>query len=242
MFPLTAKSGTSHHSLNNLPALPFELQLSILSQIPPNQLFFLRRVSNAWNNMLRNEHLLEAINATIPFLTSAPNLTSRMKRRMRMARGEPVWVQPFDHVFPWAADLLMSEEDDGDDREWKRFSDGWLVYLTASEIDTEGDSFAFKPCITLAFGGLHTQDMVEVDVLAVMKQVNPDLHGEWYGQASGVWRRGRTRVERFHFIVQEGKAVVGLKATKTNPERTSQFTTIMRELVLGTYAFPSSSD
>ena len=59
----------------SLPSLPFELQFAILRQVPQalSQVFLLRRVSHAWNTMLQNPHLLDAINAagTLPFLTTA---------------------------------------------------------------------------------------------------------------------------------------------------------------------------
>ena len=146
------------HSCNYLPGLPFELQFSILREIPPNELFILRRVSHSWNYMLCKHYLLEAINATLPFLTSAPDLTSRIKRRMRMARGKPVWVKPFHEVVPWVSSWPKNAH--CHDRKWVRYSDWWFVWLIA-----QGD-------LRLNWRSLNTQGIVEVDVLAVMKRVN----------------------------------------------------------------------
>lgn len=84
-----------------LSSLPFELRFLILSSIPPTQLFTLRRVSQAWNQLLRDPTLLEAINKRLPFLSSAHGLASRLKRRMRMQRGESVWVTPVEELCLW---------------------------------------------------------------------------------------------------------------------------------------------
>ena len=113
----------TQHSLSDL---PYEMQLAILCQLPPNQLFVLRQVSQSWDNVLCNPNLLDDINASLPFLTSAPDLTSRMKRHMRMMREEPVWVKSFDDGFPWASPYREGL----DMRRWERFLDGWLVFLT----------------------------------------------------------------------------------------------------------------
>lgn len=90
----------------DISTLPEKLQFAILIHIPPNQLFTLRRVSHSWKSMLTSPQLLEDINIQLPFLSSAPNLTSRMKRRMRMARGEPVWVKSWSEAFSWTKDFF----------------------------------------------------------------------------------------------------------------------------------------
>ena len=205
-------------SANTLPGLPFELQISILSHIPPNQLFFLRCVSHGWNMMLSNPNVLDAINKTIPFLTSAPDLTSRMKRRMRMARGEPVWAKTFNEAFPWAAGYdnpkVLTH--------WKQFSEGWMVLLTGPlhipahtyakeqpELMTANDAFK------LIIGGLHVSGVAEVHVSDVLRQVRPELYEEWVENRFGPNRdAGRIDIESFHFHVEEGMVVVGLWVRK----------------------------
>lgn len=69
--------------------------------------------------------------------------------------------------------------------------------------------------MSLIIGGLHTAGMVEVDVLAVIKQVNPDVYREWFEPGAGsVGKRvGPAHVTRFHCSLQAGMVVVGLKAT-----------------------------
>ena len=149
--------------------------------------------------MLSNPGLLAAINNTLPFLTSAPDLTSRMKRRMRMARGEPVWVKPLREVFPWTLEYY---------RDYKReFSDGWLVYLYSHNERPSVDTLPIK----LIVGGLHRLGKIELNLLEVMKEVNPQVYREWVGE--GFPPQGDDcidYIERFHFHVQEGMVVVGL--------------------------------
>lgn len=155
--------------------------------------------------MLNNPNLLDAINNTIPFLTSATDLTSRMKRRMRMAREAPVWVKPFSEAFPWAADY----EDSNAPTHWKRFSDGWMVILTGNSLNSPDQSF------NLLIGGLHVRGMVEVPVLSVLKEVNPELHQEWLEVKSGPHGdSGLIDIQSFHFHVEDGMAVVGLGVRK----------------------------
>ena len=160
-----------------LPFLPIELQFAILRDIPPNQLFVLRRISRSWNVMLDNPHLLADINRNLPFLTSASDLTSRMKRRMRMTRGEPVWVKPFHEVFPWAKSNARGYGKGLDD--WQQFSGGWLVVLSRAKASPHPHSRRSKYYIKLSIGGLLTQRVTEVDVLAVMESVNPDIYQVW---------------------------------------------------------------
>ena len=187
-----------------LAALPFDLQLEIFHHVPPNELFVFRRASHAWNTMLTNPHLLEAINATIPFLTSAPDLTSRMKRRMRMRRGEPVWVKSLDEAFSRASDGPNNYQVD----DWYTYSDGCLVFLkNPVKIQVGRRS---SPVISLNIRHLHQEIMHQVDIIAVLKEVNSEVYREWVEDGS----EGGVDVTRFHFNVQEGKAVVGLHATK----------------------------
>ena len=142
------------------------MQLAILCQLPANQLFVLRQVSHSCNNVLCNPNLLDDINASLPFLTSAPDLTSRKKRRMRMMWEEPVLVKSFDDVFPWASPY----REDLDMRRSERFLDWCLVFLTG---------YLVHDVITLTIGGLHTKGMAQVDILAVLKEVNPKVYREW---------------------------------------------------------------
>ena len=196
---------SSHVGRIDLPDLPFELQFSILSQIPPNELFLLHRVSQAWHNMLHNHYLLEAINSTLPYLTSAPDLTSRMKRRMRMVRGEPVWVKPFDDVFPWASSYR--EKDFLAYLQWERYSDGWFVRLSQKpKLNSPG--------IILTIAGLHTDCMAEVDLLDVMKEVNLAMHVEWFEPER---QEARVDITRFSLDVQAGLVAVGLQANLVPP-------------------------
>ena len=190
----------------DLPQLPFELQFQIFRQIPPNRLFVLRRVSHSWNYMLHNQYLLDAINARLPFQTSASDLTSRMKRRMRMARGEPVWVKPFHELVPWASSWSHGPYLRRDDWRWVQYSDGCFAWLSA------------KDDVRLYLWGFNAQGVVEIEVLAVLKRVNPSVYQRWIERGSlcelpcdpvpfpGV------SVSRFHFNVQNGMVVVGLKA------------------------------
>ena len=147
--------------------------------------------------MLSNPGLLAAIDNTLPFLTTAPDLTSRMKRRMRMARGAPVWAKPLSEVFPWTLEY---------DTDYKSgFSDGWLVYLYSRKESVDA------PAIKLIIGGLHRPGKVEINLLEVMKEVNPEVYREWVGE--GVPEEcddGIDSIERFHFHVQEGVVIVGL--------------------------------
>ena len=89
-IPSTVKGNQHSLPVVDLPAPLLELQVSILEQIPPNQLFVFQRVSDSWNIMLQNQYLLEATNASLAFLTSAHDLTSHMKHRTRIVRGNPV--------------------------------------------------------------------------------------------------------------------------------------------------------
>ena len=184
--------------------------------------------------MLSNSHLLAAINNTIPFITSAPDLTSRLKRRMRMRRGEPVWVKPFREVFPWAFPWLQtnyeyskkktkilheggfSQIDEPDHFKWARFSEGWLVFLKGRETHWSADIDFYldkdPPFVKLTIGGFHTQGMVELDILAVMKKVSPEVYSEWLEEPSMGESDSWIEVKRSHLIVKEGLVIAGLTA------------------------------
>ena len=193
--------------------LPYELQLAILCHIPPNQLFVLRRVSHSWNNFLRNQNLLDDINATLPFLTSAPDLTSRMKRRMRMVREEPVWVKSFDDAFPWASPYRKYMHA----REWERFSDGWLVFLTGDLDNVEWTSET-RRVITLTIGGFHPKGMVKVDTFAALRAANPEVCRAW-SEDDILEPNGHKTfrdITRFHLNVEQGMALVGLQGKEWN--------------------------
>ena len=179
-LPTPSSIGNYDHGPTGMPALPFELQLLIIYQIHPNHIFTLRSVSQSWNNMLSNPSLLDVIHKKIPFLTSAPDLISRMKRRMRMARGEPVWVKPLREVFPWASRLLHNMGPYHS--RWGGFSGGWLVTLEErSPLAQEGlDQNKCPLIISLTIGSFH--GAVEIDILDVMKEVNPDVYREWVGE------------------------------------------------------------
>ena len=67
-------------------------------------------------------------------------------------------------------------------------------------------------------------NVAEVDVLAVMKSVNPDIYGQWGVTKSTIEGpmtsgTGLPYIRRFHLHVQEGMVVVGLKLMKRVLER-----------------------
>ena len=193
----------------SLPSLPFELQFAIMRHVPPNQIFVLRRVSHSWNIMLDNPHLLAAINNSLPFLTSACDLTSRMKRRMRMVRGDPVWVKPFADAFPWASRMRENTQ-----KQWERFCGGWLVFLSRETLPKSPNS-AGDYTINLTIGRLLACHANEVDMLALVKRVYPAfsrLSDIEYGRGDhpGSWVEMPV-VKRFHLHVQEGMVIVGLR-------------------------------
>ena len=101
-------------------------------------------------------------------------------------------------------------------RDWERYSDGWLVYLTDSNFPYKRDS-GLTPdpiTITLTIGGFHIQGIVEVDILSVIKEVNPELYQDWNDHGSLGMDSDRVDVERLHLHVEHGLVVVGLKATQ----------------------------
>ena len=196
-----------------LPSLPLELQIAILALLPPNQLFVLCRVSNSWSAMLCNHNLLNAINDRIPYLTSAPDLASRMKRRMRMARGEPVWVKPFAEAFPsWSAEL-DAERTPYPLRSWIKFWGGFFVLLHAPLngplIEPLNASSLRLVIKDLARRG--NQD-VEVDILALFQKANPKVYKEWMEEVQDQVVTRQVRYSQLH--LQDGKVVVGLHSWK----------------------------
>ena len=135
-----------------------------------------------------------------------------------------MWVKSFADAFPWAA----SFREDNKRVLWERFSDGWLIFLTGQLLLQWPAQCSFEsPFMTLTIGGLHTQGMVQLDVLAVLKEANSDVYQEWIGDGLAGGGGNRIHIKRFYFNVQEGMVVVGLRATKWYPgghrsqERTS---------------------
>ena len=111
-------------------------------------------------------------------------------------------------IFPWASALKSSDPYP----EWQRYSDGWLVFLSVA-LDNSSPSY-----IKLTIGDLRALNTTQVDVLAVMKTVNPEVYREWIEQGTiedlGSTSYTSFNVTRCYFHVQEGMALVGLKATK----------------------------
>lgn len=202
-------------SINLLPTFPFELQLAILSQIPPVQLFTLRRVSRSWNSMLQNPLLLEEINNQLPYLTSAPDLTSRMKRRMRMIRKKPVWIKKIPELFPGAQETITDH-----DNWWSvRFWDGWAVLLIRSRGFVRWDCLSTlvrNPVLRLRIEGLRNKARsypgVDVDVLAEFKRVDPRKYREYFkGNDAGPSFDKNMLLRLVEFSIQDGKIVVILE-------------------------------
>lgn len=195
------------HSHVSLPLLPVELQILILGQIPPTQIFTLQRVSHAWHAMLSNPSLQNAINDQIPFLTTATSLSSRLKRRMRMLKSKPVWVKSFHEVFP-----DFDREPGGpvgwEGQQWVRYAgNGYLVAIIWGDLPRysrmdgnkhtcaeprKGSEFEPNPVFAkkrmLKIGHVKSahagKDLIELDLFEVIKNNLPGVYKEWVmGQA-----------------------------------------------------------
>ncbi|KAF8428559.1 hypothetical protein EV426DRAFT_711235 [Tirmania nivea] len=217
-----------------LPSLPLELQLSIFSYLPPHSLFPLRRTSHSWNIMLSNPHLLQALHAHLPFLTSAPSLLSRLKRRQRMVRNEPVWVKRHSEAFPWCESISARLDDSSPYKyiaEWNLHWKGYLAALTpplqrtaravAGNGDILGVPVASPYKCVLGIGHVSTPgEVAMVDISELLMEKYPTFwhEGRRENELSGVRthvppympQRYRNTLNPFHFAFHEGRVLVGI--------------------------------
>ncbi|KAF8453865.1 hypothetical protein BDZ91DRAFT_786636 [Kalaharituber pfeilii] len=94
--------------------LPLELQIAIFVDVPPHQIFTLRRVSRTWRDFLSSPTLEQEVANRIPFASTAPTLKCRLQRRARMLRGEPLkvkqitWQEQHTRTWPIPPDIRYS--------------------------------------------------------------------------------------------------------------------------------------
>lgn len=100
--PLDPHHHNYHHhqyqnqAMNGFHTLPHELQIQILLHLPPTAVFALRSVCTSWNEILSSPQIEHAINLSLLFPTTAPDLRSRLLRRTRLLRGDPVQIWGVD--------------------------------------------------------------------------------------------------------------------------------------------------
>lgn len=82
--------------MNGFHTLPHELQIQILLNLPPTAVFSLRLVCASWNTILSSPHTERAISLSLQFPSTAPDLRSRLLRRTRLLRGDPVQIWDVD--------------------------------------------------------------------------------------------------------------------------------------------------
>ncbi|KAH8154718.1 uncharacterized protein LAJ45_01249 [Morchella importuna] len=82
--------------MNGFHTLPHELQIQVLLHLPPTAVFALRSVCTSWNEILSSPQIEHAINLSLLFPTTAPDLRARLLRRTRLLRGDPVQIWDVD--------------------------------------------------------------------------------------------------------------------------------------------------
>lgn len=214
-------------TMDVLSSFPLELQILIFSQVPPQSLYILRRTCSAWNSMLSNPNLLTHTHVNLPYLTSAPSLTTRLKRRQRMRYNNPVWAKPFTDVFPWVSDPRPVGGPP-----CTRFWNGWMVVLTPrpsilqSIVPRSQLMEKEKANITLKIGHITwpRTKTISVDVAHALG-LQDDIVGLSDTPEENVNLQKVTRIIPFHLHVQEGRILVGLKKIKfTQPLHPRRYT------------------
>ena len=203
----------------DLSALPFEIQLEILSLVPARYIFSLRRVSRAWNIMLSNPELERILMAQRQFLTSATSLAAMTKRHLRMLRNEPVSVT-YQLYGSCNLDLIPSiiTERTRTNRYLTRHHLGYDILIESSERNYEtGRFYARKPRLVLEITNRRTRKEVSVDLLQLMQSLLPEVYEEFGGD----WRVPQTvrGLEPCHLHVQEQKILVGLQLARLKPSQ-----------------------
>lgn len=213
----THATTTTTQSKISLPALPFELQAQILSQIPLWCLFGLRRTSQAWNAMLSNPHLLEYIcnHRPPPYLSSAPSLVSQLKRRLRMRLNKPVWVKPLGEAFPWAS-IPEPVPTRAPWRRMERYWNGWLAVVIEREpynpevVSNIEEYYAGALVLKIGHVGGAQKSVVEIDLIKSVRERFPqvDEYLNENADVHGVPYEKRFEVEKFE--LEEGKVLVSV--------------------------------
>lgn len=149
----------------NFHTLPQEVRLRILLHLSPTSIFALRQICKSWNNVLSSSDTERAISSSLLFSSTAPDLKSRLLRRQRLLRADPVQISYLDGDF------------------WNFFYyDGHLVAVYHDE--RRSKILGFWSCRKETYGRVAT-----INIHKLVKQLYPKLWG-CFAQADQVTKAG----------------------------------------------------